>query len=156
MAAGKVRKFKKEYCMAEETIRRYCQRAGYTEPEVEMFHEGGHRIRHVKRLSQAASKYSIQAEVVAARHCNSGHRIGQTFILDVDGNLISKLCPKKICVYLISQLVIPVALINERLSEGLEPNDFHFMREVRCPDAGVECYGYGEVALRVQVVSRVK
>jgi hypothetical protein len=60
------------------------------------------------------------------------------------------------CVYLISQLTIPVALINERLSEGLEPNDFHFMRYVRCPDTGVDCYGYGEVMLKVQVVPRVK
>ncbi len=121
-----------------------------------MFHEGGHRVRQVKRLSLAASKYSIQAEVVGAMHCNSGHEIGQTFLLDVDGSFISKLCPKKMCVYLISQLVIPVALINERLSEGLEPNDFHFMRYVRCPDAGVECYGYGEVMLKIQVVPRAK
>jgi hypothetical protein len=60
------------------------------------------------------------------------------------------------CVYLISQLTIPVALINERLSEGLEPNDFHFMRRLHCLDSGVECYGYGEVMLKVQVVPRVK
>jgi hypothetical protein len=142
--------------MTEEIIRRYGQRVGFTESEMERFHAGGHRIRQVKRLSQAASKYSIQAEVVSAKHCNSGHKIGQTLTLDVDGNFISTLCPKKMCVYLISQLAIPVALINERLSEDLEPNDFHFMRYVRCPDAGVECHGYGEVMLKVQVVSRVK
>jgi uncharacterized repeat protein (TIGR04076 family) len=142
--------------MTEEIIRQYGQRVGYTESETEIFHEGGHRVRQVKRLSQAASKYSIQAEVVSAKHCNSGYKIGQTFILDVDGNFISKLCPKRMCVYLISQLAIPVALINERLSEGLEPNDFHFMRYIRCPDAGVECYGYGEVMLKVHVVPRAK
>lgn len=142
--------------MTEEIIRQYGQRVGYTESEVEMFHTGGHRIRQVKRLSQVTSKYCIQAEVVNAKHCNSGHMIGQTFTLDVDGNFISKLCPKKMCVYLISQLAIPVALINERLSEGLEPNDFHFMRYVRCPDAGVECYGYGEVMLKVQIVPRAQ
>ena len=28
------------------------------------------------------------------------------------------------------------------------------MHHVRCPDAGVECLGYGEVSLRVQVVPR--
>ncbi|MBU1904383.1 MAG: hypothetical protein KJ573_12425 [Proteobacteria bacterium] len=142
--------------MTEEVVKKYGERVGYTESEVEKFHEGGHRIRQVKRLFQAASLNSIEAEVVHAKHCNSGHAVGQKFILDVDGNFISKLCPKKMCVYLISQLTIPVALINERLSEGLEPNDFHFMRYVRCPDAGVECYGYGEVMLKVQVVPRVK
>lgn len=140
--------------MTEEIIKQYAKRVGYTESETERFHKGGHRIRQVKRLSQAASKYSIQAEIVSSKHCNSGHKVGQTFILDVDGNFITKLCPKRMCVYLISQLTIPVALINERLSEGLDPNNFHFMRYVRCPDAGVECYGYGEVMLKVQVVPR--
>ena len=142
--------------MTEEIIKRYVQRVGYTEAEVEKFHEGDHRIRQVKRLSDAAAMFSIQAQVVKAKHCNSEHAVGQTFILDVDGNFISKLCPKRMCVYLISQFSIPVALINERLSEGLEPNDFHFMRYVRCPDAGIECYGYGEVMLKIQVVPRAK
>ncbi len=142
--------------MTEEIIKRYGQRVGYTESEIENFHKSGHRIRHVNRLSQAASKYSILAEVVNARHCNSGHAVGQSFTLDIDGNFITKVCPKRMCVYLISQLSIPVALINERLSEGLEPNDFHFMRYVRCLDVGVECLGYGEVMLKVQVVPRAK
>ena len=140
--------------MNEKIAQRYSKRVGYTEKETERFHDGGHRIRHVGHLAQAASKYSIVAEVVESNNCNSGHSVGQTFTLDVDGNFITKLCPKRMCVYLLSQLTIPVALINERLSEGLEPNEFHFMRYVRCPDTGVNCYGYGEVMVRVQVVSR--
>lgn len=140
--------------MTEEIVRKYGERVGYTEAEIETFRQGGHRVRQVTRLSQTAPLNSIEAEVVHARHCNSGHAVGQKIILDMDGNFISKLCPKKMCVYLISQLIIPVALINERLSEGLEMNDFHFMRYVRCPDAGVECYGYGEVMLKVQVIPR--
>ena len=77
-------------------------------------------------------------------------------MLDIDGNFIGKLFPKKMCVYLVSQLTVPVALINERLSEGHDPNDFHIMRHVRCPDVGVECLGYGEVMLKVQVVRRMR
>jgi hypothetical protein len=135
-------------------IQRYAQRVGYSEAEIERFREGNHRIRQVSRLAPAASRYSILAEVVEARHCNSGHRPGQFFTLDVDGNFITKHCPKRMCVYLVSQLAVPVALINERLSEALEPNDFHFMRYVRCPDVGVACYGYGEVMLKIRVVPR--
>lgn len=140
----------------EKAIKRYAERVGYSESDVEKFLEGGHRVRMVARLARAAPKYSIEVEVVNSRHCNSGHAVGQKFILDMDGNFITKLCPKKMCVYLISQLTIPVALINERLSEGLEPDDFHFMRYLRCPDTGVECHGYGEVMLKVQVVPRVR
>jgi uncharacterized repeat protein (TIGR04076 family) len=147
---------KGESAMTDGIIEGYGRRVGYTDSEIDKLHEGGHRIRHIGRLSEAASLYSIEAEIVESRHCNSGHEKGQKFILDVDGNLITKLCPKKMCVYLISQLAIPVALINERLSEGHDPNDFHFMRYVRCPDVGVECLGYGQVMLKVEVVQRLK
>ena len=140
--------------MTDKIIDKYAQRVGYSDAEIDSFCQGGHRVRQVKRLSAVASKFSIFVEVVAARHCNSGHHVGQTFVMDVDGNFITKHCPKRMCVYLISQLTIPVALINERISEALEPNDFHFMRYVRCPDAGVECYGYGEVMLKVHVGPR--
>ena len=142
--------------MAKDIIEKYGQRVGYTPSQLHSFHKGGHRIRQVERLSQAAPHYSIEAEVIGAQHCNSGHQVGQKFILDVDGSFITKLCPKKMCVYLISQLAIPVALINERLSEALDPNDFHFMRHVKCLDAGIECLGYGEVMMQVRVVPREK
>ena len=142
--------------MTEKIIKKYGQRVGYTQAEIEKFLEGGHRIRQVSHLSQVATEYSIQAEVIQANNCNSGHTVGQIFTLDVDGSFITKLCPKRMCVYLLSQLTIPVALINERLSEGLEPNDFHFMRRLRCPDTGVNCFGYGEVMLDIKVVPRVK
>jgi hypothetical protein len=140
--------------MADDIIKKYGQRVGYTDAEMEKFREGGHRVRQVKRLSEAAPRYSIEAQVVRARNCNSGHVEGQKIVLDVDGNFLTKMCPKKMCVYLVSQLAIPVAQINERLSEGHDPKDFHFMRYVRCPDVGVECLGYGEVMLKVSVIPR--
>lgn len=140
--------------MEERSLRLFGARVGYTASELETFRVGGHRVRQVKRLSEAASRWSIEAEVVASRHCNSGHRKGQKLVMDVDGNFITKHCPKKMCVYLISQLTVPVALINERLSEGLDPNLFHFMRYVRCQDVGVECLGYGEVMLKVTAAAR--
>jgi uncharacterized repeat protein (TIGR04076 family) len=142
--------------MAKDLIAKYGQRVGYTKSQIDAFQEGGHRIRHVERLAEAAPHYSIEAEIVEARHCNSGHQIGQKLILDMDGNFITKLCPKKMCIYLISQLAIPVALINERLSEALDPGNFHFMRYVKCLDAGVDCLGFGEVMMKVRVIPRVK
>lgn len=141
--------------MADETLERYGKRVGYTHRELEKLHVEGHRIRHLNRIARAAPLYSIEAEVVQSRHCNSGHEKGQKFVMDVDGNFITKLCPKRMCVYLISQLTVPVALINERLSEEKKPNDFHFMRYVRCPDTGVECLGYGEVMVKIQVIPRI-
>ena len=140
----------------KKSLRRFGERVGYSDAEMEQFTEGDPRLRQITRLTRAAARYSIQAEVVAARHCNSGYQVGDRFILDVDGNFVTKLCPPRMCVYLVAQMQVPVALINERLSEGLDPNQFHFMRYLRCPDAGVECSGYGEVMLRINVVPRIK
>ena len=138
-----------------DIIKKFGQRINYNDSEMKLLAEGGHRIRHLEHLARTGPLYSIQAEVIKSRHCNSGHDVGQKLILDVDGNFITKLCPKKLCVYLVSQLTLPVAMINERLSEGLAPNDFHFMRYVKCLDAGVECLGFGEVMVKVTVIPRV-
>ena len=140
--------------MGENLIDRFADRVGYSSEEREKFREGGHRIRQVERLARASQLYTIEAEVVEARHCNSGYKTGDKFILDIDGNFISKLCPKRLCVYLVSQMAIPIALINERVSEGLAPGDFHFMHIVKCLDAGVECMGYGETKVKIGVVER--
>ncbi len=137
-------------------LRRFGERVGYSDAEMAEIKEGDPRLRQMERLGRAAARYSIAAEVVKARHCNSGYRVGDRFILDVDGNFIPKFCPPRLCVYAVSQMAIPVALINERLSEGLDPNQFHFMHRVRCLDVGVDCAGYGEVMFEVKVVPRVK
>lgn len=141
--------------MKKDIIKKYGDHLKYTAKELKTFQEGGHRIRYVEKIFEVASQYSIEAEVVKSCNCNSGHIEGQKFIMDVYGNFITKYCPKRICVYLISQLTGPVAVINERLSEGLPPNDFHFMRYVRCLDVGVDCMGFGEVTVKVHVVPRI-
>ncbi len=140
--------------MNKDILQRYGQRVGYSQDDLAHIGPTDHRARHISRLAKAAPLYSIVAEVISSQHCNSGHKVGDRLVLDVDGNLISKLCPKRICVYLASQLTIPVAQINERLGAGLEPGDFHFMRQLSCPDLGVECQGYGRVIMQVKVVPR--
>jgi uncharacterized repeat protein (TIGR04076 family) len=141
---------------APKALKRFGERVGYTEADLQQFQAGDPRVRQIERLTRAAAKYSIQVEVVKARNCNSGYQAGNKFILDVNGNFIAKLCPGRLCVYAVSQLAVPVALINERLGEGLDPNHFHFMHQVRCLDVGVACGGYGEVRFEVKVVPRVK
>jgi uncharacterized repeat protein (TIGR04076 family) len=139
-----------------KAFRRFGTRVGYTPEEMELFEEGDPRLRQVQRLARAAPKYSIVAEVVQAKNCNSGYQVGDKIVLDVDGNFIAKLCPERLCVYAMAQLVVPVALINERLSENLDPNQFHFMKFVQCPDLGVNCAGYGQVRFEIKVVPRIK
>jgi len=141
----------------KKLLQRFADRVGYGDEELAQFQEGDPRLRQIKELARVAARYSIVAEVIKARHCNSGYKVGDRFVLDVDGNFITKLCPSRLCVYMMAQLTVPVALINERFSEGLDPNRFHFMHLVRCPDVGVECAGYGEVMLEIKAVTpRIK
>lgn len=137
-----------------EMLRRFGDRVGYSEADLEKFKDGDPRTRHMRNLAAAAPVYSIEAKVVESRHCNSGYRVGDKFVLDADGNFISKLCPKRLCVYAVSQMAVPVALINERLSENLDANAFHFMHQVRCLDVGVDCAGYGGIRMEISVVPR--
>lgn len=140
--------------MSEGYLEKYAARVGYSQEEAEMIGPDDPRRRHIQNLARAAGFYSIVAEVEEARHCNTGYQAGDRFVLDVDGNFIANKCPKRLCVYLASQLVVPVAVINERLSERIDPTAFHFMRRVRCPDCGVEKGGYGQVTVKISVVPR--
>jgi hypothetical protein len=154
---SKVTKNPEDSVEEKKALKRYAARVGYSDEEKAEIKEGDPRLRQINELARVAARYSIVAEVVKARHCNSGYKVGDLLVLDVDGNFITKLCPSRLCVYLMSQLTVPVALINERLSEGLDPNQFHFMHYVRCPDTGVECAGYGEVMVEIKVVTpRIK
>ncbi len=139
---------------SDELLRRYARRVGWSEADLAAIGPDDVRRRHIIRLSQAAGKYSIVAEVTRAEHCSSGYVPGTRFVLDPDGNFIAKLCPRRLCVYLAGQLMVPVAIINERLSEGLDPQAFHFCHRVRCPDVGVACGGYGQVEVAVRVEPR--
>ncbi len=140
--------------MGREPFERFTETVGYSDSELTHFTEEDPRKRLIERVGEVAHRYSIEARVIKSRHCYSGLQVGDRFILDTDGNFITKLCPKRMCVYAVSQLTIPVALINERISEGLDPNEFHFMKQVRCTDVGPECKGYGEVMMEVNVIER--
>jgi len=137
-----------------DVLQRFGERVGYAPSELARFQAGDPRIRHMDRLAKASAKHSIVAEVIQARHCNAGHRPGHKLVMDIDGNFVTKLCPPRMCVYLLAQLTVPVALINERLSEGLDPNEFHFLPRVRCLDVGVEDCGYGQVMVQVSAWPR--
>ncbi len=107
-----------------KVLKRFGERVGYTEADLAHFQAGDPRLRQMARLARAAARYSIQAQVVRAHNCNSGYQQGDKFILDVNGNFLTKLCPPRLCVYAMSQLVVPVALINERLAKGWTPTCF--------------------------------
>lgn len=138
----------------DEILKRFNEHLGYGPGEAAAVAADEPRARFIEALSQAAGKYLILAEVVSSANCNSGYASGDRFVLDVAGNFIADRCPRRMCVYLLSQLALPLGLMNERFCAGLEPNGIHLMRRVNCLDAGVACKGYGTVQVAVSAVDR--
>jgi len=85
--------------------------------------------------------------------CNSQHKVGDKFYMDGVGNLISKLCPKRMCLYAVSALRPIVFAANELLYAGVDPGQIRFNR-CGCADVGLECGGWGKIVMEVKVVDR--
>ena len=137
----------------DETVWSFMQaHLGYNEEEMKLFRENP---RNEDILSKAADLMSktIVFEVVKSQGCNSHHNVGDKFYFDGAGNLLTKLGPKKICVYALSAMAKLVYGANELFYAGVDPNDLRFKR-VGCFDVGVQCGGWGNIAMEIQIVDR--
>jgi uncharacterized repeat protein (TIGR04076 family) len=96
---------------------------------------------------------TIVVEVVESKGCNSQHKVGDKFIFDGAGNLLTKKNPKRICIYALAPLAQGVFAINELVYAGVDPNEIRFKR-AGCFDVGVDCGGWGHIVMEVRVEER--
>ena len=130
------------------------QHLGYTDKEMKAFRSNP---RNADVLSKGAAlmNKTIVAEVVESNGCNSHHRAGDRFYFDGAGNLITGLCPKRICIYALAALAPLVFTSNELFYAGVDPNGMRFKR-TGCFDVGVQCGGWGHIVLELRVEERPK
>jgi len=128
------------------------QRLGYSDEELAKFREDPRNEEVLTKAGALMSK-SIVAEVVSSHGCNSQHKVGDRFYMDGAGNLISKLCPDRMCLYAVSALKPLVFSANELLYAGADPNKMVFKR-CACSDVGLECGGWGRVVMEISVTDR--
>ena len=132
----------------------YRQHLGYTDEEMSIFREDP-KNEEVLTKAPALMNKTIVAEVIESHGCNSGHKVGDRFIFDGAGNLISKLNPKRICVYAMSAFAPCVFVANELFYAGMDPNGVRFKR-VGCFDVGVRCGGWGRIVMELKVEERAQ
>ena len=84
--------------MNKETWKFVQNHLGYTDEEMKKFREDP-RNEDVLSKAPALMNKTIIAEVVESHGCNSQHKVGDRFYFDGTGNLLTRLCPKKICYY---------------------------------------------------------
>lgn len=136
----------------EAVFRFYQERLGYTDEEMELFKENPRNIDVLLKAIPLINK-TIIAEVMESHGCNSLHRVGDKFYFDGAGNLITKLNPKRICVYAMSSIAPLIFTSNELIYAGIDPNEMRFKR-TGCFDVGVRCGGWGHIVMQLRVEER--
>ena len=128
------------------------QHLGYTDEEMTQFRQNPRNEEVLLKAPELMSK-TIVAEVVESHGCNSQHKVGDKFYMDGAGNLISKMCPKRMCVFALPPLLPAVFAANELLYAGADPNQMRFNR-TGCADVGVKCGGWGRIIMEIRVEDR--
>lgn len=137
-----------------EALNFFQERLGYTNEEMRLFKENPRNIDVLIKAILLMNK-TIIAEVVESHGCNSLHKVGDKFIFDGAGNLITKLCPKRICIYALGSIAPLVFASNELLYAGVDPNEMRFKR-TGCFDVGVRCGGWGRIVMELRLEDRKK
>lgn len=138
--------------ISEETWKAFQDHLGYTDEEMKLFKANPRNIDVLSKTPALMNK-TIMAEVIESRGCNSQHKVGEKFYFDGAGNLITKLCPKKICIYALSSIMPLIFTSNELLYAGVDPNEMRFKR-AGCFDVGVQCGGWGRIVMELRVEER--
>jgi uncharacterized repeat protein (TIGR04076 family) len=127
---------------------------GYDDEEMERFRKNPRNVEVLAKVSELM-KRTIVAEVVESRNCNSQHRVGDRFIFDGAGNLLTKKNPKRICIYALAELPKFIFAINELIYAGADPDKIRFKR-TGCFDVGVACGGWGHITMEIKLEERQK
>jgi len=125
---------------------------GYSDEEMKAFRENP-RNEDVLSKAPALLDKTIVLEVVASSGCNSRHKVGEKLYFDGAGNLLTKRCPGKICIYALNAATSMIFASNELFYAGVDPNDMRF-RRAACFDVGVQCGGWGRIVLELSVQDR--
>lgn len=127
-------------------------RLGYTDEEMKLFRDNPRNADILSRVPELMNK-TIIVEVVESHGCNSQHKVGDEFYFDSAGDLITKLNPKRICVYALGSMVALIFTSNEFLYAGVDPNEMRFKR-AGCIDVGLQCGGWGKIVMEIRVEDR--
>ena len=138
----------------EKTWGMFQQHLGYNDEEMKRFRENP-RNEDVLAKAPALMDKTIVAKVVESHGCNSQHKVGEKFYFDGAGNLLTKLCPQRICIYALSSIASLIFTSNELFYAGIDPNEMRFKR-AGCFDVGVQCGGWGHIVMELSVEDRDK
>jgi len=130
----------------------YQRHLGYSDEEIKKFRENP-RNEDVISKAPALMNKTIVVEVVDSHGCNSQHKAGDKFYFDGAGNLLTKLCPKRICFGALHCMPTLIYAAQELFYAGVDPNEMRFKR-TGCVDVGVNCGGWGHIVMELRLEER--
>jgi uncharacterized repeat protein (TIGR04076 family) len=125
---------------------------GYTDEEMKVWLDNPRNTEGIVKISALLQK-TIVITVVEAHGCSSLHKVGQKFYFDGPGNLLTKLNPKRICIYALSQMERLIFGAQELFYAGIDPNKMRIKRG-GCFDIGLKCGGWGRIIFELEFEER--
>ena len=140
--------------ISEDVWKFYQNHLDYTDEEMKKFRQNPRNADVISKAPALMNK-TIVVEVVYSHGCNSQHTVGDKFYFDGAGNLLTKLCPKRICFGALNAMPPLIAMAQELFYVGVDPNEMKFKR-AGCVDVGLQCGGWGRVVMEIKVEDRKK
>lgn len=140
--------------ISDDVWKFYQQHLGYSDEEMKKFKDNPRNADVISKAPALMNK-TIVFEVVDSHGCNSQHKVGDKFYFDGSGNLLTKLCPKRICFGPLQAMPSLIYAAHEMFYAGADPNQMRFNR-VGCGDVGINCGGWGHIVMEVRVEDRKK
>lgn len=131
----------------EKFWKRFQEHIGYSDEDMEVFRSDPVRVKMVTETPEFVKKRII-AEVIESHGCHSGHTVGQKIVMDGNGQLISKKCPDRMCLFAVTALKGPIDKIYERFIGHTDPNNER-IETVQCSDIGLDKGGWGKILMKV-------
>ena len=129
--------------------KRFQAHMGYTDAEMTIFRSDPVKVKMVTESPEFV-RSRIVAEVIESHSCHARHTVGQKFVMDGNGQMITRECPEKMCIFALASLESPVNQIYERFIAHSDPNNERTM-VVQCSDVGLDKGGWGKILMKVSV-----
>ena len=128
------------------------KRLGYSDGEMSTLRANPRNVDVLSKVAQRSRKTTI-AEVGELHGSNSQRNMVDRLYFDGAGNLLTRWCPRKACIYVLDAVNRLIFAANEIHLAGIDTNEMRFKRAA-CFDVGPKCGGWGRVVLGVRVDER--
>ncbi len=138
--------------MSKEIIKAMQEALEFSDEEMKQLLDNPKNVQILNKSPELMNK-TIVVEVTKSHGCASQHRVGEKFYFTGDGNLLTKLCPSRMCMSALSAAGGLVGNAVTFMFAGRDANEMLFTT-AGCSDVGLQCGGWGNIVMNVRVEDR--